>query len=102
MRSNGIEMPKYTYMCKSCNTSKEFNLPVDKFIELSKNSYFNDLPCDKCGTIPLLRKISAPFGSVEKRREEIVQKAKEEARIITNKIREGDQGAIRDIFGEDS
>ena len=102
MISDGTEMPKYTYMCENCNTSKEFSLPVGKFIELSKNSHFNDLPCDKCGKAPMLRRVSPPFGKVERRKEDIIQKAKEEARIITNKIREGDQGAIRDIFGQDS
>ena len=95
-------MPQYTYICKSCKTSREFSFPASEFVELSKSNYFNDLSCNKCGDISLSRKISAPFGKVERKRDEILKNAKEEARVITNKIREGDQGAIRDIFGEGS
>ena len=95
-------MPKYTYICKKCNFLKDFNFSIKEYVELEKEDFFNKMPCSSCGSIGLARKVSAPFGKVERRKEEIVQKAKEEARSITNKIREGDQGAIRDIFGDNN
>jgi len=94
-------MPKYTFECTKCLTQHNFNYGILKYKQLICNNHFEDLLCDECQNKTLIRKVSAPFGKIERRKEEIVEKAKEEARVITNKIREGDQRAIRDIFGEE-
>jgi len=94
-------MPKYTYQCSGCEHQRDFILSISEFQSLNLKSHFEDLFCNECQNKTLVRKVSSPFGKIERRKEEIVERAKEEARIITNKIREGDQRAIRDIFGEE-
>jgi hemolysin-activating ACP:hemolysin acyltransferase len=94
-------MPKYTFECTECLAQHNFNYGVSKYRQLISSSHFDDILCNECQNKTLIRKVLAPFGKIERRKEEIIEKAKEEAKIITNKIREGNQRAIRDIFGEE-
>lgn len=87
-------MPFYDYVCRKCRAEVEyFQSMSDPPIVL----------CPQCKNKTLERAINIPFkGQVEYRdaREMYEKKIKPEAKEIAQKIREGDQEAAADIFGE--
>ena len=91
-------MPQYTYECNDCHSLKIFDMSIVEFVK--QNKEIEKAFCEECGKATLIRKFFAPSGKIERRRDEILSKAKEDAKVITNKIKEGDQSAIRDVFGE--
>lgn len=88
-------MPFYEYGCKACgHIFEEFHAISDSSIEV----------CPECGKKEVKRMISMTSkGQVEfKNSKELYEtKIRPEAKKIAQKIREGDENAAADIFGED-
>lgn len=93
-------MPSYKYNCLSCSHNTIFSLKIKDFKELSSLEDFK-LFCEKCNSNKLKRIINPGKSKIERTKEDLVKIAKDEARAITNKIREGDQSYIRNIFGDE-
>lgn len=93
-------MPAYSYLCEDCGGITSFSLSINDFKKISSSNE-NKLLCSFCSSKKLKRIIKPVSNKVEKRKDEIVQEAKREARAIINKIKSGDQSAIRDVFGEE-
>tara|TARA_Y100001937_G_C7090186_1_gene317300 strand:+ start:996 stop:1277 length:282 start_codon:yes stop_codon:yes gene_type:complete len=93
-------MPAYSYLCEDCGDITSFSLSINDFKKISSSNE-NKLLCSFCSSKKLKRIIKPVSNKVEKRKDEIVQEAKREARAIINKIKSGDQRSIRDVFGEE-
>lgn len=93
-------MPAYSYLCEDCDNITSFSLSIIEFKKISSNNN-SKLLCGFCGSEKVKRLIKPVGSKVEKRKDEIVQEAKREARAIINKIKSGDQSSIRDVFGEE-
>lgn len=85
-------MPNYTYKCKDCDKEMEIFLSI-------KDSE-NEVKCNLCNSDNMLRLFKPPSSKVKRSKEEIIERAKEEAREIIGKMEMGDQSLIRDIYGE--
>ena len=93
-------MPNYKYNCLSCSHNTTFSLKIKDFKSLSSQDNFK-LFCEKCKSNKINRVINPTESKIERGKEEIVKMAKDEARAITNKIKDGNQSYIRDIFGDE-
>jgi ribosomal protein L44E len=93
-------MPNYKYNCLSCGHNTTFSLKIKDFKKLSSPDDFK-LFCSKCNSSKINRVINSAKSKIERTREDLAKIAKDEARAITNKIKEGNQSYIRDIFGEE-
>jgi predicted nucleic acid-binding Zn ribbon protein len=95
-----MKMPNYKYNCLSCSHTTTFSLKIKDFRSLSSQGNFR-LLCEKCKSKKLNRVMNPAGSKIERGREEIAKMAKDEARAITNKIKDGNQSYIRDIFGDE-
>ena len=90
-------MAKYTYIClnKECLLENIFEISVNNFL---KNNFKSN--CKSCNseTERVLHGFQSRFSRTHE--EELVS-IKEEARIIADKIKSGDQSLIRNIYGEE-
>lgn len=93
-------MPKYRYNCNKCGHNNVFFLKINEFKNLSSADNFK-LFCENCNSNDMVRSFNSTNSKIERTKEELVKIAKDEARAITNKIKEGNQSYIRDIFGEE-
>ena len=93
-------MPSYKYSCSSCDHITTFLLKIKDFKKLSSAEDFR-LLCEKCHSKNMRRIINPGKSKIERTKEDLVKIAKDEARAITNKIKEGNQSYIRDIFGDE-
>lgn len=87
-------MPFYDYVCKGCKHEFEALQAISED-PLEK--------CPNCGDKTLKRLVTVPAkGQVEYKnsREMYETKIKPEAKAIAQKIRDGDEAAAADIFGE--
>tara|TARA_X000000950_G_C13920884_1_gene663291 strand:+ start:5280 stop:5561 length:282 start_codon:yes stop_codon:yes gene_type:complete len=92
-------MPKYRYSCKKCGHNNVFSLKINEFKSLSSVDNFQ-LFCEECNSNDMVRILNPAKSKIERTKEDLVKIAKDEAIAITNKIKEGNQSYIRDIFGE--
>ena len=88
-------MPKYNFICNDCNKVCSKNMSVHSFMNEEKECSY----CKGKNTSLILKSSISNF--VKKTKFEIVQEAKDEAKSISKKIKEGDAGLIRDIYGEE-
>tara|TARA_Y100000114_G_scaffold157053_1_gene186786 strand:+ start:3973 stop:4254 length:282 start_codon:yes stop_codon:yes gene_type:complete len=92
-------MPKYRYSCRKCGHNNVFSLKINEFKNLSSVDNFQ-LFCKNCNSPDMTRVLGESNSKIERTKEDLVKIAKDEARAITNKIKEGNQNYIRDIFGD--
>jgi ribosomal protein L37AE/L43A len=92
-------MPIYNIKCQECELNHSFSCSIKEFIEIKKNK-FNIYSCKKCGNKDFSRVYSTVSSKVSRSSQEIVEKVRDEARLIVEKVKSGDQSAIRDVYGE--
>jgi len=87
-------MANFTFKCEKCNYILN--------IILNPSDYNNkkDIYCSSCKESTMKRVFSSPSSSIRRTKDEILANAKEEAKKIAQKVRDGDQSLIRDIYGE--
>ena len=91
-------MATYNYECSSCSDIKTLNLSISEFVR-TKDSLLTST-CEKCGEKKFSRIFEPLSSKVKRDRDEIAADAKEESRKLAEKVRMGDQKAIRDIYGD--
>jgi len=92
-------MPTYNIKCIDCKNEQTLSCTIIDFQSINKNK-FKNIICKKCGNSNFNRIYNTISSKVSKSSQEIVEKAREEARNIVEKIKNGDQHTIRDIYGE--
>ncbi len=88
-------MPKYHFICDSCQEEYQEYLSPKEFLALKKEI----VRCEECFGV-LLPQIIAIHSSIEKSPEQIKIENQEENRKILEKIEKGDSKTITDIYGE--
>jgi DNA replicative helicase MCM subunit Mcm2 (Cdc46/Mcm family) len=88
-------MPKYYFTCKDCSTEFSSSMSVGEYINSEKKC----INCNSSSVLVLLKSSVANF--VKRTKVEIIQEAKEEAKVVVDKIKNGDLNTIRDIYGEE-
>lgn len=89
-------MPQYSFKCDKCNSSEIKNMTITEFLKTKKIK----IKCSKCSNGALNRQINLVFSEIERNKEELKIKNKEEVQEIVKKIRDGDERTIRDIYGD--
>ena len=84
-------MPRYSFECNACN------LNFEKFV---KYENIDQVKCPSCQEMPA-RSFSFCGSKIERTKQEIEEKVKAEAKEIVKKIKNGDQNAISEIYGEE-
>jgi len=92
-------MPIYNLECIKCKEINTLNCSISEFQSSNKNN-FKTLNCKNCGTNNFNRIFKEISSKISRSSFEIVEKAREEARNIVEKVKSGDQHAIRDVYGE--
>lgn len=92
-------MPIYNVRCTDCQDDEVLSCSISDFQSSNKNN-FKNLFCKKCGKNNFIRIYKPISSKISRSSQEIVEKAREEARGIVEKIKNGDTHAIRDIYGE--
>jgi hypothetical protein len=95
-------MAKYTFSCNTCNLKKNINMNIKEYRRLKEEKHFESMPCDQCSSINSFSQLFGNLSStITKDREQLVRDILDDARAVSEKIRSGDQKAIRNIYGED-
>ena len=89
-------MPLYSYTCKDCNFTSDFNLSISSFLN-SKGS----LRCLDCDSKNITRILGSVSSSIEKNIFETKEEIKRDVDLISKKIKSGDQRAIESIYGKE-
>lgn len=89
-------MPNYTYTCNACNVSVEKFFSIPDFLE-SKSKI---IKCEECQKGSLLHKVNSVTSFVEKATDQIILDIQEEVQKTVNKINNGDQRLIEDVYGD--
>jgi hypothetical protein len=93
-------MARYDFECERCDLKHTIVISVIAYKELKDSN--NNPICKKCGKSDKMNRIFSPTSSkIWRGKEELMSTIKEDARKIVNKIKSGDQTAIREIYGED-
>ena len=93
-------MPQYSYQCKLCLNEYSISLSIKDFKSLCEKDISEMISCKNCNNPEFIRKFVSPFGKIERDKQELSRIAKEEAKVIVNKIKKGDEETIRDIYGK--
>ncbi len=89
-------MPLYSYVCKDCDLTSDFNLPISSFV-ISKGN----LSCSGCGSKNISRVLGSVSSSIEKNIFETKEEIKRDVDLISKKIKSGDQRTIESIYGKE-
>lgn len=92
-------MPTYNIKCIECENNQVISCSISDF-QFSNKNKFKNIDCKKCGNSNFIRIYDTISSKISRSSHEIVEKMKEEARSIVEKVRSGDQHAIRDVYGE--
>lgn len=92
-------MPIYNLKCSICKESMQLSCSISEFKDYSLNS-FKNIFCKKCNNNNFIRIYGSISSKISRSSHEIVEIAKEDARKVVENIKNGDQYAIRDIYGE--
>tara|TARA_Y100000034_G_scaffold115897_1_gene153588 strand:- start:91 stop:363 length:273 start_codon:yes stop_codon:yes gene_type:complete len=90
-------MPKYNFKCKECNNYFIIEKSVKEYISTKAS-----IRCKECSSEKIHSVINFFTSSISKTRNEIESSARDDARKISEKIKNGDLNAIREIYGEES
>jgi len=95
-------MAKYVFNCETCGSEKNFNMSISDFQKKKKEQYFNSLLCPKCDqSTSFSQKFKNLSSKIKLDKQTLVETILDDSRKIAEKVRSGDQKAIRDIYGED-
>ena len=86
-------MPRYSFFCKKCKNKFSINVNFEN-LKSSK--------CPGCTSDSIDRIFNFIGQEVSRDQEEVIRRAKEEAKMIVKKIKSGDQNAISEIYGGES
>jgi putative FmdB family regulatory protein len=89
-------MPNYTYACDSCQKYIEKFFSISEFLETKSKI----IKCEECGDGNLIHKVNSVTAKVEKSNDQIILDIQEEVRKTVNKINNGDQRLIEDVYGD--
>lgn len=92
-------MPNYNLICKKCNSVMELSCSISDFQYSNKNN-FENIFCKSCNANSFERIYGSISGKISRSSQEIVQQVREDARKLVEKVKSGDQHAIRDVYGE--
>lgn len=89
-------MPFYNFYCPSCNAESSLSMSISQYTKykLEKNL------CKECKEDFLVQRIKKISGKIDRDKEYVISEAKEEAKKTIEKIRQGDQKTIQDIYGD--
>lgn len=97
-----IMMAEYKFKCKECSLTRTFSMSINKFLLKKREGGFKSIHCIACDMDSEFSQVFGTLSStITRDREELVRDIQDEARAIANKVRSGDQKAIRNIYGED-
>lgn len=85
-------MPYYNYKCEQCNCEEERFLSIKEYLDTPQC-------CTKCNLV-LKQIVVSPKANVEKSTDQILLEIKEDVQKTVERIRQGDQRTIDDIFGD--
>jgi predicted nucleic acid-binding Zn ribbon protein len=88
-------MPSYIFACKSCQHEEEKFLSIPDFINLK-----GKIKCEGCNGGYLHHKISNVSSIIEKSSDQIILDIQEEVQKTVNKINNGNQKVIQDVYGD--
>ena len=88
-------MPIYNYKCSKCKKLTELEMKISEFLKFKREDRF----CSDCIDVKLVQIIHSISNSIERDKEYIIQNAKEEARLIVEKMDSGDEKALIDLCG---
>lgn len=88
-------MPIYSFICSNCKNKTTDTMSISSF--LKKREERN--PCSICSNGEIVASLSPPVGRIEKTKEDMLREIDEEVRDIVKKVRDGDESAFDDIYG---
>jgi hypothetical protein len=88
-------MPSYTFYCPECSSEREKFLSIPEFISLKSK-----IKCESCDDVYLSHKISSVTARVEKSNDQIILDIQDEVQKTVNKINNGNQRVIEDVYGD--
>lgn len=95
-------MAKYVFNCEVCGSEKGFSMSISDFQKKKREKYFNNLLCSKCNqSTSFSQKFKNLSSKIKLDKQTLVETILDDSRKIAEKVRSGDQKAIRDIYGED-
>lgn len=89
-------MPQYHFQCAGCMYRESIFMSIPEFIKSLKEETL----CPRCKEPTFNNKVGKVHGKVQKDIHEMKRDIEEEAREIIEKVKSGDEEAIRDIYGE--
>jgi putative FmdB family regulatory protein len=89
-------MPSYDYRCDKCENFETRILKVSEYQMLKRQKN----KCPECDKGVLSQQLALVTNKIERRKDEIVQQIEEEVNTLVNKVRSGDEKAIRDVYGD--
>ena len=99
-------MATYNFKCSSCFREINLNIQISEFIKLKSQELngiyeLKNYACNNCKSISYERIFDTIGSKIVKSREEILEGIREETREIVNRVNNGDQNMIRQIYGDD-
>lgn len=95
-------MANYVFNCEVCGSEKDFSMSISDFQKKKREKYFNSLLCSKCKqSTSFSQKFKNLSSKIKLDKQTLVETILDDSRKIAEKVRSGDQKAIRDIYGED-
>jgi NMD protein affecting ribosome stability and mRNA decay len=88
-------MPIYNFICDSCAKEKQNFLSIPEFISLK-----GKIKCENCNGGYFIHKISSVDAKIEKSTDQIILEIQEEVQKTVNKINNGNQRVIEDVYGD--
>jgi len=95
-------MAKYNFKCSSCAGVETMTMSVLEFLSSKDKGFFENRGCNHCKEkTNFIRIFASTSSKVSRGRDEILARAKEDARKIVEKVKLGDTRTILNIYGED-
>jgi transcription elongation factor Elf1 len=88
-------MPSYTFECINCKSRIEKYLSISDF----KKTKLGRLKCEGCDGGHLVHKIVSLVTNIERSNDQIILDIQEEVQKTVNKINNGDDRTIEDVYG---
>jgi uncharacterized protein CbrC (UPF0167 family) len=94
-------MAKYTFECEVCENTRSWNISISEFLEKKEDSFFESLFCSHCSSHGSFRqKFKSLSSKIKEDKQTMIEKILDDSKRVAEKVRSGDQKAIRDIYGD--
>ena len=88
-------MPTYTFTCNNCKQEDQKFFSIADFINQK-----GKIKCEECDGGWLIHKVSSVSSLIEKSNDQIILDIQEEVQKTVNKINNGNQKVIEDVYGD--